>query len=295
MLFDDAFLSMENLMKYLKMYDTPYICGETTLYTDSEDLIATANQPTELLSPQNDTILLKHSIQDVHDTADKYWELYCRLEDEESKDTLLALLKYRLTLMNEFLMEAYSIQTPYFDEEVIPYPSDCVYADASMDADSYISDFLISFPEYKKIYVFTGSNEYYQNCKKTMSQINNLTLLPYKLGESKVNLKLPNLIDPASTVSLQIEPLDSAIQTPISFLRINSAGQEQAVLKGAKTHIAHDKPTIAVCSGNMLHNLWQIPELIDSINPDYKFYLRHYDISSINGAVFYAVTREKKH
>ena len=53
-------------------------------------------------------------------------------------------------------------------------------------------------------------------------------------------------------------------------------GSEKAALQGCKRHILKDAPKLAICVYHKLNDVWWVPQYIKSLNPAYKFYLRHY-------------------
>lgn len=63
------------------------------------------------------------------------------------------------------------------------------------------------------------------------------------------------------------------------LIKLDVEGADYAAIKGAQNIIKHNKPKLAVCLYHDFDDLWRIPELIDSIRPDYNFYLGHHNNS----------------
>lgn len=61
-----------------------------------------------------------------------------------------------------------------------------------------------------------------------------------------------------------------------NFIKMDVEGAEQAALRGASKTIAEFSPVLAICLYHNPSDLWQIPELIMQINPNYDMYLRVY-------------------
>ena len=53
-------------------------------------------------------------------------------------------------------------------------------------------------------------------------------------------------------------------------------GAELKSLMGARNTIVKNHPRLAICAYHKLEDLYEIPEYILSLVPEYKFYLRHY-------------------
>lgn len=65
-------------------------------------------------------------------------------------------------------------------------------------------------------------------------------------------------------------------------------GAEYEALLGAKNTIKKYKPKCAISIYHKRCDIWEIPILLLSYNPDYKFYLRTYSFSG-NDTVLYAL------
>lgn len=73
----------------------------------------------------------------------------------------------------------------------------------------------------------------------------------------------------------------------IDYIKMDIEGAEVAALKGASGIIARYKPRLAISAYHKPDDLWEIPELIRKINPEYKLYFGHH--SPINWeSVYYA-------
>lgn len=53
-------------------------------------------------------------------------------------------------------------------------------------------------------------------------------------------------------------------------------GSELQALKGAKQTLSKQGPTLAISVYHNLKDLWEIPTLIKSFNPRYRFWIRNY-------------------
>jgi len=65
-------------------------------------------------------------------------------------------------------------------------------------------------------------------------------------------------------------------------------GAELQGLKGAKNIIVKNRPKLAICIYHKPEDILEIPLYLQSIVPDYKFYIRHYSNHDIE-TVLYAV------
>ena len=70
--------------------------------------------------------------------------------------------------------------------------------------------------------------------------------------------------------------IDEEIKEPVSFLTIDAGKDTKQALIGCEKTIKKNRPKLAVCMDGELDDLWKVPTMILSINPNYKLHLRHY-------------------
>ena len=61
-----------------------------------------------------------------------------------------------------------------------------------------------------------------------------------------------------------------------TFISMDIEGAELKALSGAIKTLIRSKPTLALCTYHSVDHIWKIPELIDSLNLGYRFWLRNY-------------------
>ena len=72
------------------------------------------------------------------------------------------------------------------------------------------------------------------------------------------------------------------------FLKMDIEGAECAALHGAKNILRDLKPKLAISAYHKEADLWELPQLIKSLNPDYKLYFSHHSPISWESVVYAA-------
>jgi len=104
-------------------------------------------------------------------------------------------------------------------------------------------------------------------------------------GSSISSNKLENSIE-YKTISIDDYVEQNDIDK-IDFIKIDTEGAEEDILRGAIKTIKRFKPKLAVCGYHKIDDLTVLPKLIKEILPDYKLYFDHHTISK-NECVFFA-------
>lgn len=96
-------------------------------------------------------------------------------------------------------------------------------------------------------------------------------------------------ISEVGTDQIETDTIDAVLEGSLAtFIKMDVEGAELASLKGAKETIQKHKPKLAICIYHKRDDLWQIPEYIHELVPDYRFYVRAHHKAAIE-LVLYAV------
>lgn len=87
--------------------------------------------------------------------------------------------------------------------------------------------------------------------------------------------------------------LDEALSgTQPTYIKMDIEGAELDALNGARKIIQQHSPVLAICSYHLQDHLWKIPLLIQSINPNYSFFLRPHLVEGWD-VVCYAIPKSR--
>lgn len=209
------------------------------------------------------------------------------LADEKSKQILDQIVQKRKTGFLDYT-DIIEDGDEYFEHDFFSYSNDEIFVDGGgFDGDT-IEEF-VSFTQnhYKQIYSFEPDKHSGELLKSKLHKFGNkVKFYPYGLYDEKTTLPFCNdnqvysshIVngDTASSF-IQCVRLDDVIENQeATFIKMDIEGAEIPALYGAKDIILKNSPKLAICIYHKPKDLWEIPLLLHSWIPAYKFFIRHY-------------------
>lgn len=152
---------------------------------------------------------------------------------------------------------------------------------------------------YDKIWSFEPDHKSFERCQKILGSLERCQLFPYGISDKSGTVSfmangyedakiVKNAVGQAGLQTIEVVRLDEFIKNErVTFIKMDIEGAEYDALKGAEQIIKEQKPRLAISVYHNANHIIDIPELLLSIRPDYKFYLRHYSLLA-NEIVLYA-------
>jgi len=192
-----------------------------------------------------------------------------------------------------------ALDIQYFDKDILPPKKNEVF----IDGGSFNLQDSINFNDwcsgnYKAIYAFEPDNNNFSkfesilnkppftsNSEKTHRIINKglhsesgRLVFSHGRGASS-SLKVIDKDDslPAGVSMVNVTSIDDILRgKKATFIKLDIEGAELEALKGAKNTIVKHNPRMAIAIYHKNEDILEIPLYILSLNPNYKFFLRHY-------------------
>ncbi len=287
----------EEIFKQIKSFD-PAIAARTW------DLLTTMAWETSELSYQSSEGVF------IRDNLDKFEQLYNRLADDISKNTLEGILNYRLTRNKGYLKKIISSENVYFDKTLIKnIPIDREIIDGgTFDGDTVEKLInLVCVGEGKKvclkIHCYEADEKNYnklkENTLKKEWEKHSIVLHNAALWNSSreiiqfcgngLSSKICKNNDDIIKKYIS-EAIDDYQYENVGFIKMDIEGAEREALNGGKKTICRDMPMLAICAYHLQDDLLVLPDTIDVISSDYLLYLRHYMYSS-GDTILYGIPR----
>ncbi|CAM4092731.1 FkbM family methyltransferase [Bacillus manliponensis] len=271
-----------------KSYNNYYIAITTLQYYDEVLQQLEKNHLTDKLV-HLDVLLTRNNY-------DSFVKAYDLLADEHSKQIFYERICYCITANPKYLIPLRSKGPQYFEQNILSLSNKEVFIDGGAYTGDTVEEFLKQTKgNFKKIYSFEPEESKHKEFLKKFSPLKNIKLIPYGLWKKNDVLRFNSKDDASSSVNkngnieIPVVSIDEYLDgKPATFIKMDIEGAELMALKGAKKTIKKYKPKLAICVYHKPLDLVQIPLFLKELVPDYRIYLRHYNINHCE-TVCYAI------
>lgn len=264
------------------------------------DVNILANHPMGGYSKGRTSGCYYYVLKDLKNNLCHYQWVYSMLSDEHSKQVFLNIMRYKVYPNMNFIKEACDKDhDQYFDPKIVHCYKNEVFVDCGGFIGDTVESFIKNYKDYKRIYTYEPSKENFEKCKQTVGKYENVSLRPFGVGKKEDTIFFKQNGSASSFVAnsnkqndeVKITSLDIDISEPVSFIKMDVEGFEVDAIIGSKGHIKDDHPKLAICVYHLISDIWEIPKLIYAVNPQYKFYIRHYREDQDWETVLYAIPK----
>ena len=212
----------------------------------------------------------------------QYTWLLEQLHDDESKETLIRIIHFRLSHDLNFMRGFTDAQhRQYFEDFLKLKSAGESFADVG-SFDGYTSDYFIKqCPEYAAVYAFEPEPKNMVIVKQRLAGFPRVHYYEHGLSNASQILRFDasgscSKISEAGDLEIKVERLDDVLQDRLTFVKMDIEGAERPALEGAKQAILQHHPRLALSVYHLFDDLWQIPRQVLSYRDDYDLYVRHY-------------------
>jgi FkbM family methyltransferase len=213
-------------------------------------------------------------------------KVYDLLEDEESRNTYNAVIKFRMT-RNYKDIKKHIYYPQYFVKEIIHNYNN----ENFVDGGAYIGDSIfgllknVPLEKINKIYAWEPDTENCVILANNLKRIFENTSIKAEaihraLYKEKTTLYLNEVNGQGSKIDDEGIPIETDTidrRCPdATFIKMDLEGAEVDALYGAKNTIIKNKPKLAISIYHTDEHLYQIPLLIHDWVPEYTLYIRHH-------------------
>lgn len=209
--------------------------------------------------------------------------------DEASCNEYFAQLRYRLFLDFSGLPNPKKGENQYFPDDLFKFNPEETFVDSGAFTGDTIKNFLLRQKiSFKKLIAIEPDPENYAHLLSYIETIPNqykdkIMVYNNAIGQKKEIIRFNSVGSLMSNVSengnIEVTsiPLDELLyDLAPSFIKMDIEGSEPNALLGAKKIIQDIKPILAFSVYHEFDHLWKLPLLVQSLQSEYKFFLRPY-------------------
>lgn len=234
---------------------------------------------------KNPTQRMIESQRYFQNEAEKIEQVIALLEDDESKECLEKMIKFRCESAYNKLPKN-KMKTQYFFNNFFEYED----GEVLVDCGAYDGDSIANFKRAMKtagkcIGKIIALEPDEKNCKNLESNHPDVQVI--RGGAWKTTQKqtfsadnnVSKAIEAEKTIgnTVQVYALDEVKEcNDVTLLKMDIEGAEQAALQGAKEIIKRNRPKLAICIYHCDSDMLEIPQMIHNLVPEYKLYVRQH-------------------
>ena len=231
------------------------------------------------------------------------FSLYDRLIDDDSRKIYSGSLVRRLAPQ----LALYSYKDlfsgrAYFHHHFFPITQHECFVDCGAYVGDSLQD-LLSVGDIDSAYCFEVDDENFETLKNYVNSLpKNLStrvqlihkgvwkdheFLTYG-NETLSSSEGVSLCKTANATEIEVESIDRVVGgNPVTYIKMDIEGSEQAALVGAKETIMSQKPNLAICLYHKIDDFWKIYQRLSEMVSNYRFGVGH-DSKSFEGTCLYA-------
>ncbi len=229
--------------------------------------------------------------------AEQIEAAYALLSDEPSRATYRALLKYRLTLDPAFFLHADFPQ--YYHPLVLPEGGDTILDGGAWSGDTAL-EFVRELDRNCTIYSFEPEPGNYQKLLATIKDEKLASVVvPCHVGmwhettTLSFNTSVENSMQYHVSVNgeqkIEVTSIDDFVRArglKVDVIKMDIEGAEVNALQGAAETLVRDQPKLMISAYHEPDDMWQVPLMINRINPNYRCYLAHHRQSPLDYVLY---------
>ncbi len=227
------------------------------------------------------------------------------LYDEKSRQLLQKIMRLRETLDIKYYIKPDG--TEYFpsDVPILDNLSKINFVDCGAYTGDSVEELMKQHSDINSSISFEPDKKNLLELGKTLNKLSiyypqtNFFLYPAGVYSKNSILKFANSginssanFNDKSTLEVPVVSLDSIILSANpNFIKMDIEGAEKEALLGAAKTIQKYKPNLAICLYHKPEDLWELPLLIQEIEPSYDMYIRVHEDMCLS-TVLYCISKE---
>ncbi len=225
--------------------------------------------------------------------------LYEELADQKSKETLQAFIMGRISGNQDYFINC-MVPDQYYPKDIMRFSEQEVMVECGANNGNTMLDFIHCVDKrYKHLFLFEPDKDCAGQIRDVISEYNlkDITLIEKGAWDEKTILRFAGddsygsgHIAEIGEERIETDTIDALVDIPPTFIKMDIEGAELNALRGGANFIKENSPKLAICVYHKMEDLLDISEYINSINHQYRFYMRHHNWGATE-TVLYAIPK----
>lgn len=215
--------------------------------------------------------------------AEKIQKVYDSLADDYSKKVYANIVNFKISGKIEYLSAVTSPKAEIYRKIIRPSLNE-VYVDLGAYNGDTIRELLeFTRGKYAEIYALEPDRKNYKKLIKFTDGMQNI--FTYNAAAWCTDGELPfasksgrqSAISATAETMVTARAVDSILNgnRPATIIKMDVEGFEREAIWGASNTISHDSPKLMIALYHRNEDIFELPLLIMTLNPQYKLYIRH--------------------
>ncbi len=214
----------------------------------------------------------------VRKNQEEIKKAYSLLADEKSKKVYENIIMYKLSGKLDYLFDIETDKAEIFD--IIDVKNAKTYLDLGAYNGDTVVEFIEINPNYNGIIAVEPDAKNFRKLKSNTENIGHITLINAGITDTSGQMPFSMRGGRNSSADINAQMIAAKciddITKEVDYIKIDIEGLEEKALIGGKRVLECCKPRLNVAAYHKNEDIFSIPLLINSINPNYKIYLRHH-------------------
>ncbi|MDK2801993.1 MAG: FkbM family methyltransferase [Oscillospiraceae bacterium] len=229
---------------------------------------------------------------------DEINKAYNLLFDDVSKKVFVDILNFKISGKISYLLDCQTSREEVF-ENILKLSN----TESFIDAGAYNGDTVLEFlkftsGEYENIIAIEPDQKNFKKLSKTIKEngISKITSFNLGIWNKKGSIGFfhesgrSSFLSNSSISKVDVDTIDNICENnSISFIKYDVEGYEKEAIEGSLNSIKRYKPKLEIAGYHRNEDIFSLPILINSIDKDYKIYLRHNPYIPAWETNFYAI------
>jgi FkbM family methyltransferase len=212
--------------------------------------------------------------------SDEIRKVYDMLADEDSRKTFSDVINFKISGKIDYLDRCTSAKSDIYQNIIKPTGNE-IYIDLGAYNGDTIQEFIDFAGDYKQIIAVEPDGKNFKKLIKNTQHLENFQAFNAVVWNSNGSVGFNSKHGRQSSVSNDGDKTQAVCVDGIlnnnraTIIKMDIEGAEYEAIKGAKQTIENVSPSLMISLYHRNEDLFKLPLLIKSINPDYKFFIRH--------------------